>query len=505
MSEITLDSQYNPQPKQIAFHSNPARYRLMVGGAGSGKSMALLWEAIKWTYAHPGIQILLIRRNFPELQKGLIADLHAQIPRDLFRWNDTKHIATFDLPGSLSPSTIHFGYLEGGYDSSLSQYLSSAFPLIGIDEVGQFSFKQWEFLTSRNRLNPGCSTSPIPCMMAATNPMGPGWGWLKALFIDHKPPPELGPSPWFDPAHYWYIHSTVLDNEALLERDSSYLLRLKALSPSMREKLLYGNLDTVSGQYFTCFDPAIHVLPATAFEWQSWERSWIGLDWGLSHHTAILWFTRARHRGLGKSVTVCYRERVFKELSLEDAALLLRASMAGSGPFPDFASERKSLSSIFASHELFARRTAPQSSQTIAAEFSRALGRHNLPGLVRAAGSSSRSERIRGAILLYEDLANRDFFILDTCPQLADSLPTLIRDETDIEDVQKSNTLADDLFDALKHGILSVSAARPPPDEILIESQAAKIEDPVARWLFLTRKKVQKNPAILGTLWDNRR
>lgn len=511
MPAITLDNRYSPQPKQQAFHNNLARNRLMVGGAGSGKSIALLWEAVKWCYAYPGVQVLLLRRNFPELQKGLIADLHAQVPRDLFRWNDTKHIATFPIPGANAPSLIHFGHLEGNSESSLAQYLSSAFPLIGIDEVGQFSYKQWEFLSTRNRLNPGLSAVEVngqppirPGMMGATNPIGRGWGWLKSLFVDHKAPSEAGAGAPYNPADYWYIHSTVLDNPAMLDRDPSYLVHLQSLSPPVREKLLYGNLDSVSGQYFTVFDPNRHVVAAEALEWQKWERVWIGLDWGLGHHTSVLWFTRALHRELKKSVTVCFRERQFKETSMEDAASLIRSAMA-TGPYGTYAAERKMLTSIFASHELFARRSDPQKSQTLSAEFSRALGRHDLPGLLKASGSASRPERVRGAVMIYEDFANNDFFILDTCSQLANALPLLTRDEDDIEDVLKTDTLADDIFDSLKHGILSVSLPRSKPIEEVVAAQASEISDPLSRWLFLTKAKSTRGPIQRsGPLWEAR-
>lgn len=507
---LELDALYRPQPKQAAFHANPARYRLMVGGAGSGKSLAMLWEAVRWCILYPGIRVLLIRRNYPELEKGLIADLKAAVPRDLFRWNDTKHTATFDSVGGAPPSQIQFGFLEGAKDAGLAQYLSSAFPLIGIDEVGQFSYKQWEFLSTRNRVNAGCTGGPRPGMIAATNPMGPGWGWLKALFVDGKPCAEMGEQTRFRASDYWYIHSTVLDNDALMQRDPGYYDNLKQLSTAMREKLLYGNLDTVSGQYYTCWQPNVHVLPADAFDWQPWQRAWLGLDWGLAHYTAVLWLTRARHRALGRTVTVCYRERVFNEKSLEEAGQIIHAATNGDPAHGSPLAERRAISSIFASHELFARRTAPQSSQTVAAEFSRILARHGLPGLVRAAGSSSYSERVRGAIMLYEDIAANNFFVLDTCARVAESIPLLTRDPDYPEDVLKSDTMADDVFDALKHAILSVSVDREEPAEARVAAQAAEIADPLSRWMFLTRAKRAKKPLMYsptrasGPLWQTR-
>ncbi|MGH9534956.1 MAG: hypothetical protein ACRD2E_08865 [Terriglobales bacterium] len=511
MPEVTLDGRYEPMPKQAAFHQNGSKYRLLVGGAGSGKSTALLWEAVKWCYRYPGVQVLLLRRNYPELQKGLISDLLAQLPAACFTWNDTKHVAKFNVPGAPVPSTIHFGHLEGGGDAALRQYLSSAFALIGIDEVGQFSHHEWEFLSSRNRINAGCvgvsadGARMEPGMMAATNPMGPGWGWVKSIFVDHKQPPEAGDSFGFKAGNYWYIHSTVMDNAAMMSRDPGYLERLKNLSPALREKLLYGNLDTISGQYYTNWDEGVHVQPVESFDWQTWERAWIGLDWGLSHHTAVLWFTRARHRILGKSVVVCYRERLFNEMSLEDAAALIRGAMTGGPCWGSFEAERKALGSVFASHELFARRAQPQSTQTIAAEFSRALSRHGLPGLVRAAGSASTAERIRGAVMLYEDIGNRDFFVIDSCPRLAEAIPMRTRDEANVEDVKKGKDSGDDLFDALKHGVLSVGLPREAPAGVGVEEKAHSIADPLERWLYLTKQRSTGTHMPGETLWAARR
>lgn len=510
---INLADFYSPFEKQIAFHNSTARNRLLVGGAGSGKSIALLWEAIKWCYRWPGVQVLLLRRTFPELEKGLIKDLRAMVPPKLYRWNDAKHIATFDVPHT-SPSMIFFGHLEGGRESTLAQYLSSAFPLIAFDEAGQFTYKAWEFLSSRNRVNVGCKAiaddgTPIqPGMAAATNPLGPGWGWLTALFINKKPNIEtVGDArldlSTYNPNDYWYIHSTVLDNPVLLERDPTYLKKLQNLRPAMREKLLYGNLDSVSGQYFTVFEPSIHVVPPSALEFQPWERAWIGLDWGLSHFTAIFWFTRAKHLALNKSVTVVYREKIFNETSLEDAASIMHAEMKRWSPFGSFAAERKALTSIFASHELFARRSDPQKTQTIAAEFSRHLHAHGLPGLVKAVGSANREERVRGAVMLYEDLAHKDFFVLNTCPQVAETIPLLTRDENDIEDVLKTTAVTDDIFDGLKHGILSVSLPRSEPEEHKVAAHAATIPDPLSRWLYLTKQK-HKHHRWTGTLWERR-
>lgn len=484
---IDISSLYQPQPKQLEFHNSLARNRLQVGGAGSGKSLAMLWEAIRYCFHFPGIQVLLLRKNFPELEKGLIADLRAHVPKDIYRWNDTKHIAT--IPSGTTESTIHFGHLEGGSDSSLSQYLSSAFPLIGIDELGQFPYKVWEFLSSRNRLNIGCQGNPEPRMMGATNPVGIGWGWIKPLFVDKSPSTEQGGEN-FDPSQYFFVHSTVFDNRQLLDRNPAYLQRLESMSPAMREKMLYGNMDSVSGAYFTCFRPTVHVVTESDIEWQEWQPIWLGLDWGLVHHTSVLWCTRTYHKGLKRQVTVVYRELLLKEKSILEVASAISFLSSGFACWPSASAEKKSIRAIYGSHELFARHSSPQASQTIAAELSRNFTSLGLPALTRAAGSSSHDERIRGAVMIYEDLAANSLFFLAPCKNLISTIPTLARSETHIEDVQKSGSMEDDIFDSLKHAILSAALDQLKPRETIIREQASKIEDPFARWNFLTKAKM---------------
>src|SRR5580704_1913654 len=63
---------YAPFAKQAAFHASSAKYRLFGGAAGPGKSMALLMEAIIQADEHPGVNTLLLRRTFPELEQSLL-------------------------------------------------------------------------------------------------------------------------------------------------------------------------------------------------------------------------------------------------------------------------------------------------------------------------------------------------------------------------------------------------------------------------------------------------
>src|SRR5260221_14212282 len=97
---------YRAFPRQEQFHRSRAKYRLFGGAAGPGKTKALLWEAIFQTHAWPGVDTLLLRRTYPELESSLLAYFRRDVPRSAYRsYNDSKHLGTWT-----NGSTTRFGY-----------------------------------------------------------------------------------------------------------------------------------------------------------------------------------------------------------------------------------------------------------------------------------------------------------------------------------------------------------------------------------------------------------
>ena len=181
-----LSDYYDPFPRQREFHRSKAKYRLFGGAAGPGKTKALLWEAIYQANEVAGSDSLLLRRTYPELESSLLAYFRRDVPRALYRsYNEAKHIVTWT-----NGSTTRFGYCRN--ENDVYQYQGAEFLFIGIDELTHFTLKQWQFLTSRNRC-------PIPrsfaCMAGASNPGNIGHAWVKALWVDHVPPPGYD-RPW---------------------------------------------------------------------------------------------------------------------------------------------------------------------------------------------------------------------------------------------------------------------------------------------------------------------
>src|ERR1700683_2755373 len=274
-----VDLGYEPFPKQRAFHESPAKYRLFGGAAGPGKSKALLMEAVLQAHEHAGVNTLLLRRTFSELEQSLLLYFRRDIPRELYKsYNESKHVVTW-----LNGSTTRFGYCQS--EADVYQYQGAEFLFIGIDELTLFTLRQWQFLTSRNRCPvPGA----FPCMAGATNPGNIGHAWVKSLWIDKQPASGMEHPEEFDAADYDFIPARVSDNP-IYAGDEHYLKTLRALPSHLKRAFLDGDCDVFAGQYFDRFDCSRHVGRAEQIDWKPWWARWISIDWGFEHPSAVYW------------------------------------------------------------------------------------------------------------------------------------------------------------------------------------------------------------------------
>lgn len=511
-----VDDFYCPLPKQLSLHTSPAKNLLGIGGNFSGKSLFLIGEALYNCLEYPGANVLLLRKSFKELDKGLIQDFKATVPRELYSYNDSKHIATFRDNGA----QLFFGHCATGSEKDLSQYLSAAFVFIGIDELGQFSYQAYDFLRSRNRVNKGCQPSvqtgllPYCRMGGATNPFGPGYGWIKRVWIDHKPVSQLGHVekgedgiyyqsthggviPVFDPQDYFYVHSTILDNPFALERDPDAINKLMQLAPALRQKALYGDLNSIAGTYFQNFTQDRHVLSLPRdhdkLQRESWQPIWISIDWGLAHHSVIYWHTRAKVLGLdGKTwrpIVLTFKEKIVNEMGHLDLAKAIA----------DFTTneERQQVKHIFLSPERFARQHDPDRARTVANEMGEEF--HDL-GMPRPTRANNR--RVDGWVFMYNLLEADEWMILGQCPELIAALETRVRNEKNLEDVMKIEDIGDDCVDSARYGLHTMLGEKGKPEEVKYQERLAQIKDPMAQRIYAyeqhlkQQEKASKGDAI---------
>lgn len=253
-----IDISAQPGP-QSAFLSSRANIAIFGGGAGGGKSYALLLETLRH-FENPKFNAIIFRRNSTQVRNpgglwdtsmSLYAPLGAHPRQAFLEW-------VFPKKGR-----VKFAHLEN--PDTVFDYQGAQIPLIMWDELTHFLESQFWYMASRLR-----SLSGIPGYMRATcNPDCDSWvrklieWWIGK---DGNPIKERsGVLRWFirrDDQFIWgdskqelldkygqdempmsltFIPSLIHDNQILLKNDPTYLANLRALNRVDRGRLLEGN------------------------------------------------------------------------------------------------------------------------------------------------------------------------------------------------------------------------------------------------------------------------
>lgn len=199
----------------------PHREVLYGGAAGGGKSDWLLMAALQYVDV-PGYSAIIFRTTYAALALpgGLIPRSHEWLANTDAIWNEQRKAWTFP-----SGATLTFGYLEHSKDKF--RYASSEYQFIGFEELTEFPREaDYRFMFSRLRRTQAMAAVPLRAR-ATTNPIGPGFEWVKRRFKDSSDPDRL-----FIPAG--------LEDNPHLDRDE-YRRSLANLDPVTRKKLEDGD------------------------------------------------------------------------------------------------------------------------------------------------------------------------------------------------------------------------------------------------------------------------
>ena len=438
---------YEPFPRQRQFHESKAKYRLFGGAAGPGKTKALLWEAIYQAQEVTGSDSLLLRRTYPELESSLLAYFRRDVPRQFYKkYNESKHVVTWR-----NGSTTRFGYCRN--ENDVYQYQGAEFLFIGLDELTHFTFKQWHFLTSRNRC-------PVPgsfCTMAgATNPGNIGHAWVKSLWLDHKPPAGFDRPELYDPRDYEFIRAR-LDDNPIYANDAEYRRTLEALPEHLRKAFLDGDWNVFAGQYFDIFDYGRHTARPEEVRLEAWWPRWISIDWGFQHPSAVYWHCAVpvdsrKLKIESKSDPASRGSSTNSQLSTFNSRIVTYREFVQNGLSPRMLAQgiaersgRENISEVFLSPDAFAHRTAEAS---IAEQLGDVLTANGLP---RPAPADD--DRIGGWQFMYQLLESNAWVITENCGKLIECMPALVRDNVRQEDIRKMD--GDDPADSARYGLVS--------------------------------------------------
>jgi phage terminase large subunit len=268
---------YEPNAKQCLLHESPAEEVFYGGAKGGGKSKALVMDCLAYVLEYAGANAYLLRETYPNLEANLIREWKKSVPKELYKYNESKHTATM-----INGSQVLFRYVRTEADAE--SYQGQEMDYIGIDELTKHTERTIQLLLSCLR-----SAKGFPTRFRGTgNPGGKGHGHVKRNYIEAT---KYGKEQTTDPVtgnRRIFIPAQVYDNTVLMENDPNYARRLENLPEQERKAFLEGNWDVFIGQVFMEWRREHHVIEP--FEIPKGWYKWRAMDWGFTKPYCVKWY-----------------------------------------------------------------------------------------------------------------------------------------------------------------------------------------------------------------------
>lgn len=431
------------------------RYRgrevLVAGPAGTGKSRAAL-EKLSYVAYHRPIRAAIVRKVRKSLTQAALVTFEKKVlpqPSGVRFWTEDQEYrypngAVIALCGLDDPEKIK----------------STEFDLIYVQEATELDEIDWELCVSRLR-NGVLSYQQL---IADCNPADP-YHWLKQRC---------------DRGDCLLIESRHQDNPALFDHargdwtefGRKYLETLDTLTGYLHKRLRLGLWVAADGMFFTEWDPEVHVVEPFEIP-DHWPR-WLGVDYGFAAPWCCLWLARDPE---GDRPIYVYRERYAAGLRDEEQAEAIKLASTGENLVarvldpsmfnPRTEQQRPSIAQVYADHGVFPVVPGHNNRRTGWAIMRRALahgGGAGAEGPALSVGSDASASHSTPALPRLRLFRGR-------CPNLERTLPALVHDPLDPEDVAdvlRHVKTEDHAPDALRYA-LSVEAGPSPAEEQPVE------------------------------------
>lgn len=241
------------------------KYICYGGARGGGKSWSTQRKSILLGLNYPGIKMLIIRREYSDMENSIIDPILKVLPTSLYSYNKTDHLLTFS-----NGSTIKFGNMPGYGAAVAGRYQGQEYDVVFLEEATQFLENEFRGLAAIVR-----GTNNFPKRMYLTcNPGGVGHFWVKRIFIDRAFRDGE------DPKDYKFIKATVDDNKDLMESNPDYVKQLELLPEDIRNAHRHGDWNALSGVFFGEFTDSIHTCKPFPIppHWKKYRAMDYGLD-----------------------------------------------------------------------------------------------------------------------------------------------------------------------------------------------------------------------------------
>lgn len=276
--------------KQGVAIETPATEVLYGGAAGAGKSLLMRAAAIMWCGMIPGLQVYLFRRLRDDLVKN-----HIEGPQGL-----RMLLAPWVRGGLVDIVEDEIRFWNGSKiylchckdEKDRFKYLGAEIHVLLIDELTTFTDTIYRFLRSRVRMAgvvlPPEFVGRFPRILCGSNPGNVGHGWVKAAFIDARPPLQMERVSSAEGGMLrQFIPAKLADNPSL--DPVEYGEKLEGLgSPALVKAMRDGDWNVVVGAFFPEFSTEIHVIEPRSLP-AYWQR-FRAFDWGSARPFSVGWY-----------------------------------------------------------------------------------------------------------------------------------------------------------------------------------------------------------------------
>lgn len=427
---LMADWESNPGPQTIVL--TRLEFEILFGGArGGGKTEAgIAWLVEPEYVSNRRYRGLVIRKNTDDLSDWIARAKEFYIP---LRARFTGKPPLIRFP---SGAFIRTGHLKD--KNAYTKYQGHEYQKILVEELTQIPREtDYEMLISSARSTVPGLKSQVLC---TTNPGGAGHVWVKARWVDVA----RNKTYWANGISRIFIPATMDDNPKLMEADPLYVKRIESIKDEkLRSAWRYGDWDTFSGQFFEKWNSTKHVVKPFKIP-ETWLK-FRGLDWGYTAPTAVNWvavdfsgnhYVYREYYESGKSPSIVAR----RVLSMTDKKEQIVETLAS----PD----------IWARNQYVTGKNTDQQTRKSIFDFLQNKGLHC---------RKANNDRINGwmamkELMYWDENIEPRFFVFDNCEHTIRTLPGLIHDDNDVEDMNKGGEdhLAEDLRYVCMHTVNSV-------------------------------------------------
>ena len=278
-----------PTPKQAEFHGmlnhhNPLkrkRHVVFAGGFGTGKTDALVIEAIHQSLSIPRNLGLIGRKTIDSFRKSTLETILTLAPQGAIkRHNKTEHEIEF-----INGSKLVYMQLDSGRDA-VNRIKSMNLGWFAVDQLEEVSYEI--YLAAQGRLR---RKGTNRCNFHTVNPAGHDWLWR--MWVDRQVPDTEAHEYGLVESVTWPVDVAPPQTQEDVRRYSDnpylppdYIRGLLAYPERWRKRFVHCHWDAFEGLVFPEFKEDVHFVPRFNIP-KHWER-YVAMDYGYRNPTAVL-------------------------------------------------------------------------------------------------------------------------------------------------------------------------------------------------------------------------